>query len=404
MQVPREFLYGPATIKYIFLYVVKKILFVWRILNLLCLRRFAENFCAMKKKVKVAGALLLAGLAAFSAQSCSDLISGGAPGEIVVEFEKSFFAATKAADIPSADSFHLTVTDSDGGVVYDGPYSSSPERMIVDPGSYTVRAVSRDFVEPLYEAPQFGDTQVVSVGSGQSVMVKLSCTLLNCGIRLQPDALFRTAYPDGVLYLKGPGGTLMYGYAEKRTAYFQPGIISLTLYSGGSEQTLCTRTLQPCQMLSLGLSATLEEGTTTSGGVSLQVDTTRIWLHDGIVVGDDGSGLPSDPLTISDVPAHVGETGVWVQGYLVGVGTSTGKFAFAAPFTRDTNVAIGLRSTTTDKEYIVCVELPKGELRDALNLKDNPGLLGRKVCLKGSLVASYYGVVGLKSVSAYEFL
>lgn len=358
----------------------------------------------MEKYWQNAGALLLAGLAAIAAQSCSDLIRSEDPGEIVVEFEKSFFTATRAADIPSADSFHLTVTDSDGGVIYDGPYSSSPERLIVDPGSYTVRAVSRDFDEPLFESPQFGDTQVVSVSSGQSVMVMLSCTLLNCGIRLQPDASFRTAYPEGVLYLKGPGGNLMYGYSEKRTAYFQPGIISLTLYNGGSEQTLCTRTLQPCQMLSLGLSSALESGSPTSGGVSLQVDTTRIWTSEDIMLGGDDGAAPSDPLTVTDARSHVGETGVWVQGYLIGVGTSTGKFAFAPPFTRDTNVAIGLRSTTTDKEYIICVELQKGELRDALNLQDNPGLLGRKVCIKGSLVSSYYGVIGLKSVSTYELL
>lgn len=358
----------------------------------------------MKKCHKTIGALLLCGLAMPAVQSCSDLFMPEETGEIIVEFEKSFFSATRAADIPSADSFILTVTGSDGEVIYSGPYSASPERLKVKPGSYTVGAVSRDFDEPMYEAPQFGDTQVVNVISGQSVEVLLSCTLLNCGIRLLPDAIFRTEYPNGVLYLKGPGGSLMYGYTEKRTAYFKPGFITLTLFDEGAEQTLCTRTLQPCQMLSLGLSAVPGGGDSPSGGVFLQVDTTRMWTRDDIVVGNGDGDAPADPLTVTEARAHVGETGVWVQGYLIGVGTSTGKFAFSTPFTRNTNVAIGLRSTTTDKEYIVCVELPKGDLRDCLNLQDNPGLLGRKVCLKGTIVESYYGVTGLKSVSGYELL
>jgi hypothetical protein len=48
------------------------------------------------------------------------------------------------------------------------------------------------------------------------------------------------------------------------------------------------------------------------------------------------------------------------------------------------------------------VQLPSGELRDDLNLVDNPGLLGRKVCLKGDIVEAYYGIPGIKNISEYE--
>ena len=47
------------------------------------------------------------------------------------------------------------------------------------------------------------------------------------------------------------------------------------------------------------------------------------------------------------------------------------------------------------------MELKKGQLRDALNLVDNPGLKGRKVFLKGDLVELYYGTAGLKNVSEF---
>jgi hypothetical protein len=43
------------------------------------------------------------------------------------------------------------------------------------------------------------------------------------------------------------------------------------------------------------------------------------------------------------------------------------------------------------------VQLPAGEVREALNLVDNPELLGRKIVVRGDIVDSYYGLTGLKN-------
>jgi hypothetical protein len=48
------------------------------------------------------------------------------------------------------------------------------------------------------------------------------------------------------------------------------------------------------------------------------------------------------------------------------------------------------------------VQLPSGDLRDVLNLVDNPGLLGTKVYLKGDIVEAYYGIPGIKNISEYR--
>ena len=48
------------------------------------------------------------------------------------------------------------------------------------------------------------------------------------------------------------------------------------------------------------------------------------------------------------------------------------------------------------------MSLPVGDVRDGLNLVDNPGLLGKRVFLKGNIVASYFGLVGIKDVTEYE--
>jgi hypothetical protein len=48
------------------------------------------------------------------------------------------------------------------------------------------------------------------------------------------------------------------------------------------------------------------------------------------------------------------------------------------------------------------VQLPAGKVREALNLVDNPGLLGCKVTVRGDIVQSYYGLVGLKNITDYN--
>ena len=341
-------------------------------------------------------------LAAFlGAQSCSELLWPQEPGELTISFDKSFRDYTKSSGtLPQTDEFILTVTDASGKSVYDGKFGDSPESFTLSAGSYTVSAVSREFSTPLYETPQYGDTQVVSVGSGQSISVLLNCTQLNCGVRLVLDEYFRTAYPEGVLYLKGSTGTLMYGYSEKRTAYFKPGVLSVSLFNEGSESTICTRSLKAQDMLTLGLSAVPEneEGASRQGKIALQLDTCRNWISETLIPG----GGSSDILSVLEARESPGQSGVWVEGYVVGVATATGKFCLEPPFSKNTNIVLGLRSTTSDPDYMLSVELSKGEVRDAMNLCDNPELLGKKVRLKGTLAEAYYGIPGLKDVSAWE--
>jgi hypothetical protein len=50
------------------------------------------------------------------------------------------------------------------------------------------------------------------------------------------------------------------------------------------------------------------------------------------------------------------------------------------------------------------VQLPAGEVRDALNLVDNPENLKRKVCVRGDLVSAYFAMPGIKNTNAFKLL
>ena len=312
--------------------------------------------------------------------------------------------ATKAAaDLPDTNDFLLTILDSQGKVLYDGPYGDSPTSLQVDAGTYTVRIVSEPFTTPAFAKPQYGDEQLVVVPSGQSVFVRLQCTLLNAGVRIRTSPEFLESFPDGVLYVKQGGTRLMYGYAEKRIAYFAPGEVSVLLYNEGKDQTLLSRTLQARDILDLRISAPGQRGT---GQFSVEVDTLKNWISEVYVIGGENGGNTGDQqqnaLSVSEAASHIGEEGVWVYGYIVGGDlTTAGKNVKTSGITKATHLAIAARSTVTDKASCVAVELPAGKVREGLNLVDHPDLIGCRVYVKGNLVESYFGTVGLKGTSEY---
>ena len=331
--------------------------------------------------------------------SCQDLFRSNRTGTLRIRLQDARPTPTRAGG-QDVGEFLLTVTDASGETWYEGAFSDSPDELTVPAGNYTVSAVSAEFDEPAFDAPQWGDTQVVSVPSGGSISVLLVCQQLNSGLRLVVERSFRDAFPDGRLYLKSFEGLLEYGYDEDRTAFFLPGKITVSLDDDGFVQTLFSRNLEERQILSVRLSANID---TRSGGIDIQVDTTREWLSENFTLGGSGGGDIEEAYDVETARAHAGEKGVWVCGYIVGIATNTAKFAFEPPFSKNTNLVLGSRTSSTDKEHLLTVELRAGDIRDALNLQDHPDLVGEKVYLKGDLVSAYYGIPGLKAPNEYQF-
>jgi hypothetical protein len=92
-----------------------------------------------------------------------------------------------------------------------------------------------------------------------------------------------------------------------------------------------------------------------------------------------------------------------VKGYIVG--TINGQVyaegcVFSGTAESKTNLLIADNPDETDYNNCMPVQLPSGAVRDALNLVDNPGNYKKYVTLTGSL-EKYFGVAGLKSVTAY---
>lgn len=351
----------------------------------------------------------LPAVVALALTGCGDFLGEAARGELRWSFDADLPALTKAAsEIPDTNDFVLEVLDARGKVLYSGSYGGSPESLLVGAGSYTVTVKSIEFTEPAFARPQYGDTQVVVVSAGETAHARLTCRMLNAGLRLRISSGFMTAYPQGILFVKSADKRLLYSQGEKRIAYFPPGPVSLLLREGADERTLFTRTLAAQEVLSVGISVP-GAAARTGGGISVAVDTTRSWRSEEYVVDGGGSSTsggsaPSDALGVAAAKAAAPAEDVWVYGYIVGgdLSVSGSTVKTGAPFSKDSHLAIAVRSSVTAKISCIAVELKAGTVREALNLVDHPDLVGSRVYLCGDLVESYFGTVGLKNVTDYE--
>lgn len=121
----------------------------------------------------------------------------------------------------------------------------------------------------------------------------------------------------------------------------------------------------------------------------------------------DGDGSQDSPYNVTQIiakGADNSETGVWVKGYIVG--SVPDKYWSGAEFgvsatSSETNLVLAPTADCNDINKCIPIQLPAA-IRGALNLKANPGNLGRLISLKGNAL-KFFGVAGLKETSEYVF-
>lgn len=358
----------------------------------------------MKRWLMIVAAACASASFQFFAVSCGSGLDVGGEGELRLSFDSAMANEVRSVtDIPDTSDFLLTVANSAGSLIYDGKYGDCPESMKVSAGNYTVTVKSAKFLKPAFDAPQYGDSQCIVVEKDGIVNVSLVCRQLNSGVKLSISPAFLTAYPDGVLFLKSSEGKLMYSYSEKRIAYFNPGPVSLMLSSSGVDELLMTRELESQEILVLGVGVSGNSASSQGRGICVAVDTTRNWTAETFVIGSGSGGASQGAsVTVAQARTMAPASDVWVSGYIVGGDLTSSSGAFDTPFKSKTNLILGPRSTTVDRDVCIAVQLQSGSLRDKLNLVDNPSLLGKKVSLRGDLVTDYFNLVGLKNLKEVE--
>ncbi len=130
-----------------------------------------------------------------------------------------------------------------------------------------------------------------------------------------------------------------------------------------------------------------------------------------------GDGTEANPYNVSAALAHeMDGTEAWVKGFIVGqvAGSDiSAESQFGPEFTgatyddgtvakSGTNLLIAASNGESTPSACLVVQLPAGEIRDALNLVNHPENDSVEVVLKGK-IEKYFGVHGLKSVTTAKF-
>lgn len=110
----------------------------------------------------------------------------------------------------------------------------------------------------------------------------------------------------------------------------------------------------------------------------------------------------AETVTVAEAIAN-NAGGATVKGFIVGTVISGSSYDQEAPFSLGTNLGLADSPDEIDPTKILPVQLPKGAVRDALNLQMNPHLFKGEVTITGNLEA-YFQVPGLKSPTAFTII
>ncbi|WP_377891635.1 endonuclease [Alkalihalobacillus sp. R86527] len=114
-----------------------------------------------------------------------------------------------------------------------------------------------------------------------------------------------------------------------------------------------------------------------------------------------GSGTSSSPYSVAQGIANQGETGVTVEGYIVGKPESTTSVS-TSNFQDNYAMAISDQAGESNMEDMLFVQIPS-QFRSEFGLKSNPELMGEKIKITGSL-ADYFAHPGEKNASEMELV
>lgn len=116
----------------------------------------------------------------------------------------------------------------------------------------------------------------------------------------------------------------------------------------------------------------------------------------------EGDGTETNPFSVNAALAKESAENVYVKGFIVGYvdgkSIDDGARFSADDATSQSNVIIAQSASETDIKKCIPVQLPAGDVRTGINLKDNAGNYKKEVVLYGN-IEKYFGVTGLKSVS-----
>ena len=339
--------------------------------------------------------------------SCSSVeILDTQEGTLSLSIKSGEITKSVTREIPDTNIFILKVSRSSGGDIYKGPYGQRPAEMKLEAGTYDIEVKSLEFTIPEFDKPLYYDSKSVVVTAGTESKVSLLVKQINSGVRLQFSDRFKNEFSEYIAELKDSKGSAVYYYNETRFLYLNSGKISLYLVNSGDKSDsvdILSKSIAANTMLTINLDVANGGSSDVKSGITL--DTNSNWSSMDYIYGieKEGDGLTAESAyLVSQLSANTGKSGVWVTGYIVGGDLTQSGINFQTPFTSESNLALAASASERERAKCISVALASGSVRTALSLVANPANLGKRVWLKGTIVASYFNLTGINPVTEYK--
>lgn len=119
-----------------------------------------------------------------------------------------------------------------------------------------------------------------------------------------------------------------------------------------------------------------------------------------------GNGKLETPYTVNGAKLNQDGGYAWVKAYIVGyiptgenISSTISDIVFGTDEAGKSNIVIATSADSRDINSCMAVQLPTGDVRNALNLQEHPENIGKEVMLYGTL-EKYFGAEGVKNIQA----
>ena len=128
--------------------------------------------------------------------------------------------------------------------------------------------------------------------------------------------------------------------------------------------------------------------------IKIEKDTVKYWKSESY---NAALKMPTGSYTIAQAKDMIGTKNVMVFGFVFGGDVTQNTVRVSPPFSSRTNLLLAPDMQERNRNNMFAVELPSGNVRDALNLVDHRNLLGCAIVVTGNVVENYFGYPGIKS-------
>ncbi|MDU1905843.1 MAG: fimbrillin family protein [Dysgonomonas sp.] len=202
-----------------------------------------------------------------------------------------------------------------------------------------------------------------------------------------------TAVSEGIVIPENNLSNIEVRFFIPNVGTFKSNLANGINFEGGKKYTFNVELKESGEAVFANFTGTIEdwvEGTTTDWSLERE--------------DIEGEGTKDSPYIISQLSSKIGETDKWVEGYIIGVSNTTRVISSDGSTITDTNILLATKADETEASKCIAVALDEGtDIQKALNLADNPSLIGKKIKVKGTISANILGfAIGITALTDQE--